>query len=114
MAFQAYVGSFLQTGAASTTQAITGLGFRPTAILFFAVPEADPTVEAFADGNQLSLGFVDALGLGTEAAAHAFDNEVAQDTYGAINTGEPITGAYNDGVLTPKRLEGHIDRKSVV
>lgn len=112
MAYQVRVGSFAQSGGSNTTQSITGLGFEPSAVLFFL--SADHVVTGsgsgtFGDGAHLATGWALAGdGNSRGAAFKVFDNNTPDDQCFVGDIIACVLGLGSDGGFIPIRLQGHV------
>lgn len=95
MAFLVKKGTFTQSGGPFSSQAVTGVGFQPTAILFWASPPAAMSPGSFVDGSHLAWGWCEASSVSYHAQpglnAAAADNESGETT---VRSGD-VTYAIN-------------------
>ena len=97
MALSSKSGQFA-AGTADTTTEVTGLGFIPKAIIFFAVDQLTAGSDFVAGSGGMAVGFTD--GTNHRYSGWAGDNNVATSNTGTSYSTSKCIGIMNDGTPT--------------
>ena len=97
MALSSFSGQFA-ADTADTTTAVTGLGFIPKAIIFFAVDNTTAGLDFAAGNGGMAVGFTD--GTNHSYAGWSGDNNVATTNVGKSYSTTKCIGIMNDGTPT--------------
>jgi hypothetical protein len=101
MAFLSHKGTFVQAGGPFASQSVTGVGFQPTAVLFWAAPPAGMTPGTLVNGSHLAIGWCDEASVTLAAQpglnAAGMDNETGERTVRSSEMNYAIDVAGIDG-----------------